>query len=100
MEEHVPHADGMHTYLSIKVPLFDHTGQVYGTCGVSTDITERKRTEEQLRMSEERLRMALTASTSAFGTGTFGTDACTGRQEWEHSAVSHPDRFRGLCRLP
>jgi len=78
MEEHVPHADGMHTYLSIKVPLFDHTGQVYGTCGVSTDITERKRTEEQLRMSEERLRMALTAS----HVGIWDWDIRSGRMYW------------------
>ena len=78
MEEHVPHADGMHTYLSIMVPLFDQSGQVYGTCGVSTDITERKRTEEQLRMSEERLRMALTAS----HVGIWDWDIRSGRMYW------------------
>ncbi len=77
-EELVPHADGMHTYLSIKVPLFDQTGQVYGTCGVSTDITERKRTEEQLRLSEERLRMALAASR----VGIWDWDIRSGRMYW------------------
>jgi PAS domain S-box-containing protein len=77
-EEFVPHADGIHTYLSIKVPLFDQNGQVYGTCGVSTDITERKRTEERLRMSEERLRMALAAS----HVGIWDWDIRSGRMYW------------------
>jgi len=77
-EELVPHADGLHTYLSIKVPLFDQHGRVYGTCGVSTDITERKRHEEQLRASEERLRMALSAS----HVGIWDWDIGSGRMYW------------------
>ncbi|HET6674301.1 MAG TPA: PAS domain S-box protein [Nitrospiraceae bacterium] len=77
-EELVPHRDGLHTYLSIKVPLFDQNGHVYGTCGVSTDITERKRAEEQLRASEERLRMSLSAS----HVGIWDWDIATGRMYW------------------
>jgi PAS domain S-box-containing protein len=48
-EELVPHDDGLHTYISIKVPLYDMTGTAYALCGISTDITERKRTEEALK---------------------------------------------------
>ncbi|BAY12184.1 PAS domain S-box protein [Calothrix sp. NIES-2098] len=47
-EEIVPHADGLHTYLSIKFPLKDANGVVYAICGISTDITERKLVEESL----------------------------------------------------
>ncbi len=54
-EEVTPHADGLHTYLSIKSPLFDEHGNVYAICGISTDITERKKTEEQLRYHAELL---------------------------------------------
>ncbi|HVG01573.1 MAG TPA: PAS domain-containing protein [Nitrospira sp.] len=61
IEEYAPHADGPHAYLSIKVPIFDQAGNVSAMCGISTDITDRKRAEAQLRVSEERLRMALTA---------------------------------------
>jgi PAS domain S-box-containing protein len=48
-EEIAPHDDGEHTYISIKFPLRDAAGEIYGVCGISTDITERKRLEEKLR---------------------------------------------------
>jgi PAS domain S-box-containing protein len=51
-------ADGLRSYLSVKAPLFDPNGKTYGLCGISTDITERKRTEEALRQKEEELRQA------------------------------------------
>lgn len=57
-EELAPHSDGMHTYASIKAPLFDAAGEPRGVVGISTDITERKRAEEALRESEERFRAA------------------------------------------
>ena len=60
-EEYAPHSDGLHAYISIKFPLCDHTGKPYATCGISTDITERKRIEDALRASDRRRRLALTA---------------------------------------
>lgn len=49
-EERVPLKDGMHTYLSVKFPLYDEQGRVDGLCGISTDITELKKAQEQLRL--------------------------------------------------
>ncbi len=49
IEEIVPHEDGLHTYFTIKFPLYDVNGEPYAVCGISTDITERKQAEEALR---------------------------------------------------
>jgi PAS domain S-box-containing protein len=49
VEEVAPGADGPHTYITVKFPLLDSAGEPYAVCGISTDITARKRAEEQVR---------------------------------------------------
>ena len=44
----MPHADGLHTYLTVKFPLRDALGAVYAVCGISTDVTELKRVQTEL----------------------------------------------------
>ncbi|MEG4109959.1 PAS domain S-box protein, partial [Microcoleus sp. S13_C5] len=51
----------LHHVLSTKVPLKNSDGDVYGLCGISTDITELKKTEAALRQSEERMQALLSA---------------------------------------
>jgi PAS domain S-box-containing protein len=50
-EEIALHEDGPHTYISIKFPLFDEHKVPYAVCGISTDITARKKAEEATRNS-------------------------------------------------
>lgn len=40
VEEFAPHQDGLHTYRSIKFPLYDASGVPYAVCGISLDITD------------------------------------------------------------
>ena len=49
------HTGAHRYYLTIKIPLYDEQGNVRGLCGISTDITERKQTENSLRSSQELL---------------------------------------------
>ena len=46
-EEKVFQDDGEHTYISVKFPLKHNSGKVYAVCGISTDITMRKQTEQE-----------------------------------------------------
>jgi PAS domain S-box-containing protein len=60
LEEVVQHSDGtMHTYISLKFPLFDTDGEPYAMCGISTDISERVKAEENRMELEGQLRQAL-----------------------------------------
>ncbi len=64
-EESVPLGDGVHTYLSMKFPLHDENGLVYAVCAICTDITERKRSAEALRISEASYRAIFDAAEDA-----------------------------------
>src|SRR5262245_2942404 len=46
-EEEAPHDDGPHAYLSLKFPMRDGSGGIYGVCGISSDISALKRVEEE-----------------------------------------------------
>ena len=48
-EERVPQDDGEHTYIAVKFPLKSSSGEIYAVCGIATDITERKRAENNLQ---------------------------------------------------
>lgn len=75
-DETAPHADGPHHYISIKFPLSDDTGTPYALCGISTDITERRRVGDALRINDERVQLALAASHIGIWDWNLTTDEC------------------------
>ena len=54
-EEQAVLHDGIHTYLSLKFPLFNMENRVFAMCGISTDITFRKNTETELKELNSKL---------------------------------------------
>jgi PAS domain S-box-containing protein len=54
-EESIRFDDDIRTYVSVKFPLFNRGGEIYAVCGISTDITERKKMEDELRDHRKRL---------------------------------------------
>ena len=48
-EEAVPSDEGERLYVVAKFLLRDRTGKPYAVCGIATDITERKRAENEIR---------------------------------------------------
>jgi PAS domain S-box-containing protein len=61
IEEHLIVEGKPCVYLAIKFPLVNQAGEPYAVCGIATDITRRKRTEEALRSA------ALAVSTAEGG---------------------------------
>lgn len=56
-EEALHTADGERVFLATKGALRGADGRIFGTYGISRDITGRKRAENQLHESQERLRL-------------------------------------------
>jgi PAS domain S-box-containing protein len=51
LEETFLQADGVHVYHSIKFPLLDADRQPYALCAIFIDISERKKTDDALKMA-------------------------------------------------
>jgi len=62
-EETIRSPGGIRTWVSVKFPQFDAHGRAVGVWGISTDITERKRAEEQARQHQADLAHVLRLGT-------------------------------------
>jgi len=73
-EEAALEADGQHTSIVHKFPLFSAEGKIYAIGGIVTDITERKKEESARRFSEERYRVLVeTANDAVLSTDETGS---------------------------
>ncbi len=65
LEEKETWPDGSETWVTTtKMPLRDKKGQIVGTFGISTDITERKQIEKRLRKLNEELELRVIERTT------------------------------------
>jgi PAS domain S-box-containing protein len=65
-EEPYDSAEGRLTLRTIKTPVRDEDGQVVGILGIFWDMTERKRVEDEIRESEERLNILFEYAPDAY----------------------------------
>ena len=68
IEEKLEGTSGNKYFLSIKFPLRDNKNEVRGICGISTDISERKQAENELRIRTRELSALLKCSQSLSAT--------------------------------
>jgi PAS domain S-box-containing protein len=64
-ETHLQADGGTATFLTSRVPLKSESGEVIGVLGICSDITRRKREEEELRESRDRAQANLDAALDA-----------------------------------
>ncbi|HEY5998763.1 MAG TPA: PAS domain S-box protein [bacterium] len=60
------------TWWTVKFPLREPDGQISGLCGVSTEITQLRRVERSLQLSEERFRKVFETSPESIGINRLG----------------------------
>lgn len=97
-EEVAPHADGPHTYLSVKFPLRDDEGRICAVAGISTDITDRLHARQEM----ETLRHLYELILASVGDGICGLDA-DGRVVFLNAAAERmlgyeATELHGQCR--
>lgn len=63
-EINIPLDDGVHTYICNKFPLYDAQKNIYGVCGIATDISEHKKAEQILKDFNEKLKQEVDQRTS------------------------------------
>lgn len=64
-EYEIPMDDGLHTFLAVKFPIHDPSGEIIQIGGVVADITDRKNSEREMRLAMEQAERA-SASKSRF----------------------------------
>lgn len=82
-EETIP-IDGGRVYISVKFRLVDESGKPYALAGISTDITEIKRSQEALRRSQASLANAQRIG----GMGNWEYDLQTKQGSWSDETYS------------
>ncbi|MBP6902638.1 MAG: PAS domain S-box protein [Burkholderiaceae bacterium] len=85
--------EGVLTWESLVVPEFDAAQQVSSALVISRDVTVRRRLEDALRASEQRLALLLNGTPAVIYCARYGGDnACTFYSENVEQMLGHPAR--------
>lgn len=109
VEEQISQRDGVHTYLSVKFPIYGEAGIIRGVCGIASDITAVKKAHEQLRrlsgsiMANQEKERAAIARELHDELGQVLTalrmDAVWLQEQLEKKGISGVDRAAAMCSL-
>jgi PAS domain S-box-containing protein len=96
-EEIAPHDDGPHQYFSVKFPLRDQHGTIYGIAGISTDVTDQIRAKQEIASLEYQQHLIL----NSIADGICGLDSA-GRISFLNPAAERmlqlsTDELKGKC---
>ncbi len=80
-EEIVPTAEGKTVRITRKSPVYDD-GEITAICGVSTDITEQREREEELKQLKERFDLAVEGSNLGVWDWDMTTDEVEFNEQW------------------
>lgn len=81
-EEQIPHDGVAHTYVSVRFPLGEAGSDLRAVCGIATDITSHKQTENELRRVSTFLKAVIEQAP-------FGIQICEGRRDnWELTTIN------------
>jgi two-component system cell cycle sensor histidine kinase/response regulator CckA len=94
-EEELTAAGVTRIYLATKAPFRDESGNVIGVIGVSRDITDKKRTEQSLCLSEERYRTLIEAITAIVWSTPASGEFTTEQLGWSRFTGQTFDELKG-----
>jgi hypothetical protein len=100
-ELHIRHADGSRTYIQIAAtPVRDASGDIIGAVTTFTDITERKRVEEEIRSLNEELEQRVRRRTAALEAAQRNLEReVVERQEIAETLRQHQGELAHVLRL-
>ncbi|MFB6228983.1 MAG: PAS domain-containing protein [Halobacteriales archaeon] len=91
IEETVPTGAGDTVRLTRKSPVYDEDGEVTAICGVSTDITDQKQREQELKSLKERFELAVEGANLGVWDWDMTTDEVEFSERWIRMLGHSPD---------
>ena len=95
----LPEEDGLHTYLSVKCPIYGEDGEPYALCVVSTDITERKRAEAELTHYKEHLEALVARRTEELTRANESLKSAHRQVEQAHTQLLQSEKMASIGQL-